>query len=84
MAAWCVGTAVQNNETSQSRLVAMGGIPRLVTMATKEGETEAARRKALYALSSAVRNYQPAMDVATEELAKAGIRGRKSRCHQHG
>lgn len=87
MAAWCVGTAVQNNEPSQERLVALGGIPRLVALAThkdgddnqsaedkQEKEAEAVRRKAIYALSSAVRNYQPAMDIAVEELAKSGLR----------
>ncbi|KAH8881506.1 Fes1-domain-containing protein [Thozetella sp. PMI_491] len=77
MAAWCVGTAVQNNETSQARLLAMGGIPRLVSMAAKDGENAAARRKAIYALSSAVRNYQPAMDAATEALQKHGYDGAK-------
>ncbi|KAJ4302249.1 hsp70 nucleotide exchange factor fes1 [Collariella sp. IMI 366227] len=70
MAAWCVGTAVQNNVKSQERLLAMGGVPMLVGLATKEGEDEKVRRKAIYALSSAVRNYQPAMDVAVEELRK--------------
>ncbi|KAF9881184.1 hypothetical protein CkaCkLH20_01334 [Colletotrichum karsti] len=79
MAAWCVGTAVQNNEPSQERLLAMGdaGIPALVAMAIKEDEKEAVRRKALYALSSAVRNYQPGMDAFTDELAKKGIRSGK-------
>jgi hsp70-interacting protein len=72
MAAWCVGTAVQNNEKTQERLHAHGGIPPLVALATGEGETEPVRRKAIYALSSAVRNYQPAMDVAAEELGKKG------------
>ncbi|KAL1877616.1 hypothetical protein VTK73DRAFT_8440 [Phialemonium thermophilum] len=72
MAAWCVGTAVQNNQPSQERLLALGGIPRLVRLATHPDEHETVRRKALYALSSAVRNYQPAMDAATEELAKTG------------
>ncbi|RDW89306.1 Fes1-domain-containing protein [Coleophoma cylindrospora] len=67
MAAWCVGTAVQNNEKSQERLLAMGGIPGLASMATKEDEDKGVRRKACYALSSAVRNYQPGMD----ELLKA-------------
>ncbi|KAL2023838.1 hypothetical protein VTK56DRAFT_1105 [Thermocarpiscus australiensis] len=76
MAAWCVGTAVQNNVRSQERLLAMGGIPPLVRLATRDGEHEAVRRKAVYALSSAVRNYQPAMDVASEELRKRG--------HDHG
>ncbi|EGY18110.1 Hsp70 nucleotide exchange factor FES1 like protein [Verticillium longisporum] len=72
MAAWCVGTAVQNNAPSQERLLAMGGVPSLVALATKEGEQEVVRRKAIYALSSAVRNYQPAMDACTAELAKQG------------
>lgn len=72
MAAWCVGTAVQNNEKTQERLHAHGGIAPLVALATGEGETEAVRRKAIYALSSAVRNFQPAMDVAAEELGKRG------------
>lgn len=76
MAAWCVGTAVQNNVRSQERLLAMGGIPTLVGLATSEDEFADVRKKAIYALSSAVRNYQPAMDVAAEELKKRG--------HDHG
>ena len=77
MAAWCVGTAVQNNETSQERLLAMNGIPTLLKLATGEKEGEQVRRKAVYALSSACRNYQPAMDVLTEELGKTGRSGSK-------
>lgn len=77
MAAWCVGTAVQNNEKSQERLLAMGGIPPLVKLAVKEGEDKLVRRKAVYALSSAGRNYQPAMDVITSELGKLGRSGEK-------
>lgn len=75
-AAWCIGTAVQNNEKSQERLLAMGsgGLPRLVKMAVDDGEKEDVRRKATYALSSAVRNYQPAMDVVAAELEKGGQR----------
>ncbi len=72
MAAWCVGTAVQNNEPSQERLLAMGGIPRLVGVATRSDEAVDVRRKAVYALSSACRNYQPAMDAFAEEIAKTG------------
>jgi len=72
MAAWCVGTAVQNNVKTQERLLARGGLPRLVHLATHDDEHETVRRKAIYALSSAVRNFQPAMDVATEELKKKG------------
>lgn len=72
-AAWCVGTAVQNNVKSQERLLAMGGIRPLVGLATRKEEHEAVRKKAIYALSSAVRNYQPAMDAAAEELRKGGL-----------
>lgn len=64
MAAWCIGTAVQNNEKAQERLVVMNALPVLVEMALtgEEDEGEAVRRKAVYAISSAVRNYQPALD----------------------
>ncbi|KAI1099871.1 Fes1-domain-containing protein [Jackrogersella minutella] len=88
MAAWCVGTAVQNNAPSQERLVALGGVERLVKMALGERlprgdettgeavasseESQDVRRKAVYALSSAVRNYQPALDVAAKELRNRG------------
>ncbi|KAI1076296.1 Fes1-domain-containing protein [Whalleya microplaca] len=94
MAAWCVGTAVQNNAPCQERLVALGGVEKLVAMAmgrrvaggdgaaaaangtsgeeAAEPETQDVRRKAVYALSSAVRNYQPAMDVCAAELRKHG------------
>ncbi|KAK6209205.1 hsp70 nucleotide exchange factor fes1 [Pestalotiopsis sp. IQ-011] len=84
MAAWVVGTAVQNNEPSQERLVALGGVEKIVAMvlgerlaqdgsetaAPTEPEKKDVRRKAVYALSSACRNYQPAMDVVSRELAK--------------
>lgn len=73
-AAWVVGTAVQNNEKSQERLLAMGGLPGLVKMALAGEEREDVRRKAVYALSSATRNYQPAMDVVAAELEKGGHR----------
>ncbi|RDW83944.1 Hsp70 nucleotide exchange factor FES1 [Aspergillus mulundensis] len=55
MAAWCIGTA----------LIVMNAIPTLVSMST-EDPNPAARKKAVYALSSAVRNYQP----GTNELVK--------------
>ena len=69
MAAWCVGTAVQNNVRSQERLLAMDGIPKLAKMAVND-EKQAARRKAVYALSSSIRNYQPATDEAVKALPK--------------
>jgi len=73
MAAWCIGTVVQNNEKSQERALAMGAIPSLVEIAVKESETRDVRRKAVYALSSECRNFQPAMDKLVEELGKNGV-----------
>ncbi|CAN8095912.1 unnamed protein product [Discula destructiva] len=77
-AAWCVGTAVQNNEKSQAALLpaaAPGALARLVGMALDGGEETGVRRKAVYALSSACRNYQPAMDAVAEELVNKGVLG---------
>lgn len=72
MAAWCIGTAVQNNTTTQEKLLAVEGLKPLVELATREAEAEGVRRKAVYALSSAIRNYQPSLDAAVELLAAAG------------
>ncbi|EXJ80470.1 hypothetical protein A1O1_08615 [Capronia coronata CBS 617.96] len=69
MAAWCLGTAVQNNVKAQERLLGLNGIERLCKMALDD-EDEAARRKAVYALSSGIRNYQPAMNEAVKRLPK--------------
>jgi len=69
MAAWCIGTAVQNNEKSQERFLALDGIPKLCKLAMDDKDT-AVRRKAVYALSSGVRNYQPAMNEAVKTLPK--------------
>lgn len=77
MAAWCVGTAVQNNEKSQERLLAMGGIEPLAKLAISEKEDTQVRRKAIYALSSACRNYQASMDALTSELEKLGRKQEK-------
>ncbi|TGO69047.1 hypothetical protein BOTNAR_0016g00420 [Botryotinia narcissicola] len=72
MAAWCIGTAVQNNEKSQKSMLKEGGVPLLVKMCVNEKEEKDVRRKAVYALSSAIRNFQEGMDAATEELGKLG------------
>lgn len=69
MAAWCIGTAVQNNIKSQERLLAMNGVAKLCDMAVNDKD-QPARRKAIYALSSSVRNYQPAMNEAVKNLPK--------------
>lgn len=66
-AAWCLGTAVQNNIRSQDRCLAVGAVPKLVNLALK-GKTPALRKKAVYALSSEVRNYQPALVVMCQSL----------------
>lgn len=68
-AAWCIGTAVQNNLKSQEKLMAHQGVEKLVHRAISD-DAEVVRRKSIYALSSAVRNYQPAMDRAVQLLPK--------------
>jgi len=67
MACWCTGTAVQNNEKSQIKLFAIGTIPTLIDLAVND-EDRSVRRKACMALSSSVRNYQPAMDDAMKHI----------------
>jgi len=66
-AAWCVGTAVQNNSRAQERLFVLNAIPTLVKMATGDPDP-VARKKAILALSSGVRNYQPSLNKALESL----------------
>lgn len=72
MACWCVGTAVQNNVRSQERLHAFGAVPKLVELAT--GDTsQAVRKKAILALSSSVRNYQPNMNAVMKALPQGFV-----------
>ncbi|KAJ5752289.1 Hsp70 nucleotide exchange factor fes1 [Penicillium odoratum] len=66
-AAWCIGTAVQNNEKAQDKLIVLNAIPKLVTVATTDSNP-ITRKKAVYALSSAVRNYQPSMNELIKHL----------------
>ena len=68
-AAWCVGTAVQNNVKAQERLLAVDAIP-VLTRLSIEDSNEPVRRKAIYALSSEIRNFQPGLDAALETLPK--------------
>lgn len=72
MAAWCIGTAVQNNEKSQRMLFGEGGIPPLVDLAINEKETREVRRKAIYALSSGLRNFQEAMNEFVDDMKDKG------------
>lgn len=67
MAAWCVGTAVQNNLKCQQYLLEAGGIKTIAAMSLEDSDP-AARRKAVYALSSSIRNFQPGMNEALKVL----------------
>ncbi|KAK9456320.1 armadillo-type protein [Dipodascopsis uninucleata] len=68
MACWVIGTAVQNNPKSQAALLVYpNAIPFLVNIAAKDPSKEA-RLKAMYALSSAVRNH----DTGYESFKNAG------------
>lgn len=69
MAAWCIGTAVQNNVQAQERLLAVNGIPILCRMAVEDVDG-GVRRKSVYALSSGIRNFQPGMDELVRCLPK--------------
>ncbi|KZM21337.1 hsp70 nucleotide exchange factor fes1 [Ascochyta rabiei] len=66
-AAWCIGTAVQNNIKTQEKLLVLGAIPILVRLATGDDETKV-KKKAITALSSSVRNFQPALDDAVSHV----------------
>ncbi|EMD59150.1 hypothetical protein GGP41_009039 [Bipolaris sorokiniana] len=66
-AAWCCGTAVQNNIRTQERLLVVGAIPTLVRMATSDADKKV-RKKAIFALSSSVRNFQAGLDAALEHV----------------
>lgn len=72
MGAWCCGTAVQNNPKSQEALHKHGGVAKIVELILKDPE-EKVRTKAVYALSSQIRNQEPslkeALELLPEELA---------------
>lgn len=68
-AAWCLGTAVQNNVKAQSALRATGAIPTLTKLAIEDAN-EQVRRKVIYALSSEIRNHQEGLDDAVKALPK--------------
>lgn len=77
MAAWCVSTAVQNNVKSQEKLLDVkGAIAKLARIAI-EDSVPAVRKKAITALSSEVRNFQPGLDALVDVLPKEFGGGRK-------
>jgi hsp70-interacting protein len=49
-------------------LLVLGAIPTLIKMATGDPDQKT-RRKAIYALSSGIRNYQPSLDQALKLLS---------------
>ena len=73
MAAWCIGTAVQNNSTAQRQAVDFRVVSLLIPLALADPETTV-RRKATYALSSTVRNFQPGLDALMAVLSE-GVPG---------
>jgi len=62
MAAWCIGTAVQNNPKAQEKLCALEAIPTLLNLALSDPAPNV-RQKAVYALSSGIRNYGPSLNI---------------------
>lgn len=67
MAAECVSAAVQNNSKAQERALILGTIPKLVDMAVNDNDTRA-RKKAVLAISSLIRNFQAGLDAAWKVL----------------
>jgi hypothetical protein len=85
IAAWCVGTAVQNNRATQEAALAAGIVAPLLRLVRGEGDwgveeavaedagPDAVRRKAVYALSSLVRNFQPGADAVVAAVGGEGV-----------
>lgn len=69
MAAWCISTAVQNNPRAQDKVLSLDALPKLVDLALNDANP-AVRKKAVSALSSEVRNYQPGMNEFLKHLPK--------------
>lgn len=61
-AASCVGTAVQNNPKSQEDFKRYDGLSKLVEIASNSGNSKELVFKALFALSSYLRNFEPAVN----------------------
>ena len=67
--AWSLGTVVQNNVKAQMKLLDMNILPTLAKLSVEDSH-EDVRRKAIYALSSEIRNFQPGLDAAVKALPK--------------
>lgn len=57
-AASCVGIAVQNNPKSQEDFLKYDGLDKLIKICTEENATNELRLKALFAISSLIRNFE--------------------------
>ncbi|KAF2250676.1 Hsp70 nucleotide exchange factor fes1 [Trematosphaeria pertusa] len=68
-AASCTASAVENNARGQERLFVHGAIPTLVKLATEDENMEV-RKKAIRALSSVSRNFQPALDAVVDHVPR--------------
>ncbi|KAL9060748.1 MAG: hypothetical protein Q9162_000452 [Coniocarpon cinnabarinum] len=66
-AAWCVATAVSNNQQGQERALVLDAVPKLVELAQKDRD-KSVRKKAVLALSSEVRNYRPGFEALIKAL----------------
>lgn len=75
-AAACCSTAVQNNIKSQEKLLSTGAMEKLAKMATSDADA-GVRKKAISALSSQVRNFQPGMDELEKNLPENVWSGRR-------
>lgn len=75
MAASCIGTAVQNNIAAQRHAQSQHVVPLLLELALHEGNGDV-RKKAMFALSSMVRNYQPGLDALMSELPEGTMEAR--------
>jgi hsp70-interacting protein len=60
-------TTLSINRLTHNQLNALGAIPTLINLSTSD-PSQQTRKKAILALSSAIRNYQPNLDVALKYL----------------
>jgi len=65
--ALCLHSTVQNNEKTQEKLLLVGGIPKLVQLATSDSSKDV-RKRAISAISSALKNYPPALDTIVSSM----------------
>ncbi|KAF8471931.1 nucleotide exchange factor Fes1-domain-containing protein [Kalaharituber pfeilii] len=80
MAAWVCGTAVQNNIKTQRKFHSAGGTHKAIN-AFLNDPSEKVRAKSVYAISSTIRNYEPALKTCLE-LLPAHIKGTEKYHHE--